>query len=196
MPAKRILLLNGHPGEKSLSSLFIDTYADAALSAGHDVRRVDLADLDFDIDFGDRGYANPKPLEPALEMVLQNFEWADHVVMSAPMWWGGLPAKLKGLLDRILLPGRTFDTHTLKLGMPTPVLTGKTGRVIMTSDTPRWFMRLTYGSALLRQIKGQIFGFVGIKPTKVTWFSGASHPKSGTVERWQATVRQLGLQAA
>ncbi|MEM6309662.1 MAG: NAD(P)H-dependent oxidoreductase [Pseudomonadota bacterium] len=195
MTPKRIVVLNGHPGDRSLSRLFTETYADAAERAGHQVRLIHLHDLQFDPDFGDGGYADWKPLEPGIEAFLAHLEWAEHLVMSAPLWWGGLPAKLKGLFDRVLIPGRTFDTRKLKLGMPTPVLTGKTGRIILTSDTPRWFLRLVYGSAILRQLTGQVFGFVGIKPTKFTYFSGASHPKPGAVDKWVAQVQSIGAQA-
>ncbi len=196
MPTKRILVLDGHPGDQSLSRLFTETYAAAAKAAGHEVRRVNLSDLEFDLDFGGVGYANYKPLEPSIEAVLQDLEWAEHVVLSAPMWWGGLPAKLKGLFDRVLIPGRTFDTrNTNWAGLPNPVLTGRTGRVIMTSDTPRWFMRWMYGSALLRQIRSQIFGFVGITPTRYTYFAGASHPKEAQVDRWVEQVRRIGAKA-
>ena len=196
MTLKRIAILDGHPGAQSLSRRFTETYAAAARDAGHDVRLIHLSDLEFDMDFGDGGYANWKPLEPQIEAVLGDLEWADHVVMSAPIWWGGLPAKLKGLLDRILLPGRAYDTRNLnKMGMPSPLFTGKTGRIILTSDSPRWFMRVAYGSAILRQLSGQIFGFVGIKPTRFTYFAGASHPKDGLVERWTREVRKIGAQA-
>ena len=197
MTPKRIAVLNGHPGTKSLSGLFTETYATAAKAAGHDVRLIQLANLEFDMDFGDGGYTNWKPLEPQIEAVLADLEWADHVVMSAPIWWGGLPAKLKGLLDRILLPGRAYDTRNLnKLGMPSPMLTRKTGRIILTSDSPRWFMRLVHGSAILRQLTGQVFGFVGIKPTRFTYFSGASHPKPELIERWTKEVQKIGARAA
>ncbi|MEO1779894.1 MAG: NAD(P)H-dependent oxidoreductase [Pseudomonadota bacterium] len=197
MTPKRITVLDGHPGAHSLSRLFTDTYAKAAQDAGHHVRVVRLSELEFDMDFGDGGYSSWKPLEPQIEAVLKDLEWADHVVMSSPIWWGGLPAKLKGLLDRILLPGRAYDTRNLnKMGMPSPLFTGKTGRIILTSDSPRWFMRLAYGSALLRQLTGQIFGFVGIKPTRFTYFAGASHPKPGLVERWAAEVQKIGARAA
>ncbi|WP_299684678.1 NAD(P)H-dependent oxidoreductase [uncultured Tateyamaria sp.] len=196
MTPKRITVLDGHPGANSLSRLFTDTYAQAAQDAGHHVRVVRLSDLEFDMDFGDGGYTNWKPLEPQIEAVLKDLEWADHVVMAAPIWWGGLPAKLKGLIDRILLPGRAYDTRNLnKLGMPSPMLTGKTGRIILTSDSPRWFMRLAYGSAILRQLTGQVFGFVGIKPTRFTYFAGASHPKPGLIDRWTAQVQKIGAQA-
>lgn len=195
MKPKRIVVLNGHPGARSLSQLFTETYVEAAEQAGHDVRLIRLHDLEFDADYGEGGYSNPKPLEPEIDAFLKHLEWADHVVMSAPLWWGGLPAKLKGLFDRVLLPGRTFDTRNLKMGMPTPVLTGKTGRIILTSDTPRILLRLMYGSAILRQLTGQIFGFVGIKPTKFTYFSGASHPKPGKIDRWKQHIAHIGSQA-
>ena len=110
---------------------------------------------------------------------------------------GGLPARLKGLIDRAFLPGRTFDTKNTGLGgMPSPMLSGRTARVILTSDTPGWIMRLLYRRALIWQLRGQILGFVGIKPTRVTWFAGASHPKSGLVERWFDKVKAIGAQAA
>lgn len=197
MSGKKVFVLDGHPGDSSLSRHLAETYAEAARAAGHDVRTAHLSDLSFDADFGGGGYTHFKPLEPQLENVLTDLEWSDHLVLTAPMWWGGLPARLKGLVDRILLPGRAFDTRNTGLsGMPSPMLTGRTARVILTSDTPGWIMRLLYRRALIWQLKGQILGFVGFKPTRVTWFSGASHPKPGLVERWTHTVQAIGRAAA
>ena len=197
MLKKRILLLDGHPGNSSLSRLFVETYGTAANSAGHDIRHIHLADLEFDPDFGGGGYADIKPLEPSVEAFLNDLEWANHVVLAAPLWWGGLPAKLKGLFDRALIPGRAFDTrNTTLVGLPKPVLTGRTGRVILTSDTPGWFLRWVYGNAIMRQITDQIFGFIGITPTRFTYFAGASHPKPGQIDRWVEKVKRIGMQAA
>ena len=193
MTQKRIFILNGHPAENSLNRTLAETYAEAALQAGHEVRLTHLHDLNFDPDFGFGGYDKQKPLEPELEQVLQDIEWSEHFVVTTPMWWGGLPAKLKGLFDRAFLPGRTFNTRkTDWMGMPTPMLSGRTGRVIITSDTPGWFLRWVYHNAMVRQMRDQILGFVGIKPAKFTYFSGASHPKPGMVERWIADVRKAG----
>ncbi|MGR3435708.1 MAG: NAD(P)H-dependent oxidoreductase [Shimia sp.] len=63
-------------------------------------------------------------------------------MIAAPLWWGGLPAVTKGLFDRILLPGRAFDTRQMRLGLPRPMLKGRSARLILTSHTPRWYMRL------------------------------------------------------
>jgi NAD(P)H dehydrogenase (quinone) len=193
---KRIYILNGHPAENSLNRALAEAYAEAARDAGHEVRLTHLHDLAFDPDFEYGGYTHHKPLEAGLEQELADIEWSQHMVLTTPMWWGGLPAKLKGLFDRAFLPGRTFNTReTDWMGMPTPMLSGRTGRVIMTSDTPGWFMRWIYHNAMLRQLRDQILGFVGIKPARITYFAGASQPKPGRVEHWLDKVRSLGVAA-
>jgi len=193
---KRILILDGNPGQHSLSRSLAEAYGEAARAAGHEVRLTHLSDLSFDADFGGGGYADPKPLEPELEAMLAGLEWAEHVVLVTPMWWGGIPAKLKGLFDRILLPGRAFDTRRLtRFGMPSPMLTGRTARLVLTSDTPNWFLRWVYGNAVLRQMRAQIFGFVGIA-ARHSHFAGATHPKTGMVECWLGEMQKLGAQAA
>ncbi|KQB95297.1 NAD(P)H dehydrogenase [Loktanella sp. 1ANDIMAR09] len=196
MSQKRILVLNGHPGETSLSRHFAERYVQSAAQSGADVRVHHLPEMVFDMDFGQGNYSQFKPLEPVLEAFLSDLEWAEHFVMLTPMWWGGLPAKLKGLFDRAFLPNRTFNTKVLKMGMPTPMLTGKTARVIMTSDTPRWFERLIYRNAIMRQLDKQILGFVGIKPVRYTYFSGASDATAPTILKWGNTVSKLGQRAA
>ena len=96
MPAKRILVLDGHPAPASLGRSFALAYAEAAGAAGHEVRLRHLSEMTFDPDHGTGGYATTKPLEPILQEVLADLEWCEHFVMAAPMWWGSLPAKLKG----------------------------------------------------------------------------------------------------
>lgn len=191
MTQKRIFVLNGHPAERSISSALVDAYAKAAELAGHEVRQLNLHDLKFDMDYGMGGYKNAKPLEPDLETVLSNIEWAEHVVVSTPMWWGGVPAKLKGLFDRAFLPGRTFDTRGK---LPKPMLKGRTSRVFLTSDTPGWYFRLIYGNALISQLKRQVLGFIGLK-TKVTTFAGASHAPQQKIDRWVEKASDYGAQA-
>jgi putative NADPH-quinone reductase len=197
MTPKRIFVLNGHPGQTSLCRSLAERYADAAREAGHEVRITHLSDLDFDMDYGLGGYKNAKIPEPDLEAVIENIEWCQHLVTTAPLWWGNIPAKLKGLFDRALLPGRAFDTrNTTALGLPKPLLTGRTVRLIMTADTPRLLLALMYGNAILRQLKGQVFTFVGFKPMRTTWLSGTSHPKQGAVDKWFKRLDKLGAQAA
>ena len=190
---ERIFILNGHPGPSSITRQAVDRYAAAALAEGHVVRLSHLNDLSFDPDRGKAGYANAKPLEPVLEQSLENLEWCSHFVLAFPLWWGGFPAKLKGWIDRVFVNGRTFTTDkTTSMGLPAPLLKGRSARVIITSDTPRSFLWFAYGDAILRQLKGQILGFCGFSPVKITFFSSASHPKLGAVEKLLAQMADLG----
>ena len=188
MPAKRILVLDGHPAETSLSRRLAETYVEAARAKGHELRLVRLHDLQFDPDYGFGGYANHKPLEPDLEHFLTDLEWCEHFVMVSPMWWGGLPAKLKGLIDRAFLPGRVFDTRAK--GLPKPMLSGRSAQVVLTSDSPWWYFRFLLHRPLYWQLKRQILGFVGFKPVEVLHFSQASHPKPEQVDSWSAALRR------
>ena len=197
MSTRKIIILNGHPGQTSLNKSLADQYLQAAEKAGHEVRYHDLSQMQFDMDFGQGGYQNTKPLEVDLQNFVSDLQWAEHLVLTMPLWWGAFPAKLKGLFDRALLPGQAFDTrNTSALGLPAPMLSGKTARVLMTSDTPAWFLRLSYGNAIKKILSRQILGFVGIKPVRYTSFAPASEPKPGQVENWQKTAAELGRAAA
>lgn len=192
----RIYILNGHPAETSLSKELSLTYARTAESSGHEVRLTHLHDMQFDIDYGFAGYSQTKPLEPDLESFVKNLNWCEHFVMAAPMWWGGVPAKLKGVFDRALLPGQAFDPRNTKMGMPAPLLTGRSGRVFITADTPGWLMSLLYRNAMVRQIEAQILGFIGLKPVKTSFIAPASQPKPKAVERWLRKTQKLAENAA
>jgi len=190
---QRIFILNGHPGPSSIARQATERYAAAALGAGHEVRLSQLVDLSFDPDRGKAGYANAKPLEPELEQALENLIWCSHFVLAFPLWWGGFPAKLKGWIDRVFVNGRTFTTdRTTALGLPAPLLEGRSARVLITSDTPRAFLWLAYRDPILHQLKGQILGFCGFKPVKITFFAPASHPKPGAVDRLLSRMDDLG----
>jgi len=190
MVSKRIFVLDGHPAQASLSHTFAKAYQEKAQKSGHHVRLRRLADMTFDPNHDMGGYASTKPLEPILKDVLSDIEWCDHFVLCSPMWWGSLPAKLKGLIDRAFIPGRTFSTReTTLIGLPKPLLTGRSALVILTADTPSFFLRLAYGNAVKRQIKGQILGFVGFKPVNILYFAPASDPTNHQVDKWITKVR-------
>ncbi|MEE4173649.1 MAG: NAD(P)H-dependent oxidoreductase [Xanthomonadales bacterium] len=190
---QRVFILNGHPGQSSIAGQAVERYAAAATAAGHEVRLSQLADLSFDPDRGKAGYANAKPLEPVLEQELENLQWCTHFVLAFPLWWGGFPAKLKGWIDRTFVNGRTFTTdRTTAIGLPAPLLEGRSARVLITSDTPRSYLWLAYRDAVFHQLRGQILGFCGFKPVRISFFAPASHPKPGAVEKLLIKMDKLG----
>lgn len=194
--SRRILIADLHPARLSLSATLAQAYRDGAEAAGHDVRTARLSEMSFDPDFGQASFRNAPALEPDLETFRENLVWAEHVVFVTPMWWGGLPAKAKGLFDRVLLPGFAFDPRQRRMGVPTPLLTGRTAHFMLTSDTPAWAFWLLYGRALQQQVHRQILSFVGLKPVRHTHFSPVEHSTPQIRDRWLGDTRRLGARAA
>lgn len=194
--SRRILIADLHPGRLSLSAALAQAYHDGARSAGHEVRTATLSEMAFDPDFGQASFRNAPALEPDLESFREDLLWAEHVVLVTPMWWGGLPAKAKGLFDRVLLPGFAFDPRQRRMGVPTPLLSGRTAHFMLTSDTPAWAFWLMYGRALKQQVHRQILGFVGLKPVRHTHFSPVEHSTPQLRARWISDTRLLGARAA
>lgn len=193
---RKILVLDGHPGHISLSSALCEAYANAARANGHQVRHVRLSQLTFDPDFGQAHYAGAKGLEPDLSSLLDAVEWADHLVVAFPLWWGGMPAKLKGLFDRILLPGRAFDPKIKRAGLPKPLLGGRSARILITSDTPGWALTWLYRNAILHQLKRHILHFVGVRPVRFSHLSVANGARADRIEAWLNQARRLGMTAS
>ncbi|WP_027256802.1 MULTISPECIES: NAD(P)H-dependent oxidoreductase [Leisingera] len=196
MSARKILILNGHPAENTFTQALCKAYASAAEGAGHIVRMHNLSQLEFDADFGQAGFSGAKRLEPEIETVLSDFEWAEHMVLAFPLWWGGMPGKLKGLFDRILLPGRTFDPRTVTDGLPKPLLAGKSGRVLVASDTPPDLMEQFYANAAHVQVERQIMNFVGIDPVETCHFGALQGSSADERAAWLSTASELGALAA
>jgi putative NADPH-quinone reductase len=194
--SRRIFIVELHPAKLSLSAALVQAYHDGARDAGHDVRITRLSEMSFNPDFGQASYRDAPALEPDLEAFRENLLWSEHVVLVTPMWWGGLPAKAKGLFDRTLLPGFAFDPRRRRMGVPMPLLTGRTAHFMLTSDTPGWAFWLMYGRALKRQVHRQILSFVGLKPVRHSHFSSVEHSTPQRRERWLRDTRLLGARAA
>ncbi len=160
----RVLIIDGHPDEGRLVSHLLDRYQ-AALDDHHSVDRISVRDLAFDPNLR-RGYAVVQPLEPDLERVRAAIAACDHLVVAFPMWWGGEPALLKGLIDRVLLPGFAFRYHPDDPFWDR-LLAGRSADAIITMDTPSWYLRWAYGNPVIRRWRGQILGFCGFKPVRI-----------------------------
>lgn len=187
---KRVLVILGHPVVQSLCGALASSYSEAAENAGHEVRRINLADLSFDPILS-QGYAEPQDLEPDLVDAQQQIKWAEHVVFVFPTWWGSMPALMKGFIDRTFLPGFAFKYHR-RSPLWDRLLTGRTAELLVTMDTPPLFNRLVNLSPGERQMKRSVLQFTGLKPIRATSFGkvrGASHAKRS---KWIATAAKLG----
>jgi NAD(P)H dehydrogenase (quinone) len=133
---KRILMILGTPKSNSFCQALFEAYAQGALSKGHAVRQLKLGSLNFDPVLRD-GYEQSQQLEPDLLEAQRQIHWAEHLVLVYPIWWGGMPALLKGFFDRIFLPGFAFKYRN-RSQLWDKLLSGRTADLLVTLDTPPW----------------------------------------------------------
>ncbi len=191
--AKQITVIQGHPAEQSFCGSLATEYAQGAVEAGHVVRTIVVRDLAFDPILHE-GYRVVQPLEPDLVRAQDDIKAADHVVMIYPIWWGGMPALLKGFIDRVLLPGFAFK---YRQGSPwwDKYLTGKTGHILATMDTPPWYFRIVYRDAGINQMRRAILEYCGIKPVRVTRIGRVKDAPDAWKRAWLSKARGFGRHA-
>ncbi|MEM6857836.1 MAG: NAD(P)H-dependent oxidoreductase [Pseudomonadota bacterium] len=162
-----VLLIDAHPDEGRLTSHLIDIYEDF-LPNDLNCERMAVRDLEFSPNLK-HGYARRTQWEPDVERMAAAIDACDHLVIAFPMWWGAEPARLKGLLDRLLLPGFAFVYHKDDPWWD-KLLQGRSADVIITMDTPPLFLRFMYGNSIIQRWKKQVLGFVGFKPVRIAAF--------------------------
>lgn len=187
---KKILVILGQPQRNSYGGALMKAYADGAREAGAEVKELYLGDLKFN-PFTVPTPTNPAELEPDLKSAQEAIAWADHLVFVYPIWWGTIPALLKGFIERTFLPGFAMNFHEHSIWWD-KLLTGKSARLIVTLNTPSWYYRWVLGQPGHKTMKKTILEFCGVKPVRITEIG----PIKGSTEEkrkgWLAKIRKLG----
>ncbi len=189
---KKIYLLLGNPDKETVSGMLADRYEQEAKAGGHEVRRTNISDMQFD-PILHKGYKVIQAYEPDLAKFQEDMNWADHFVLIYPMWWSSMPALLKGLFDRSFMPHFAFAmnkrTHWYSLPGWQKLLKGKTARVIMLSRTQPWQTHLLFGNPT-DVIAKAILGFSGFS-VSLTEIGGSETLSDEKKQSWSDYVAKL-----
>ena len=191
----RVAVIQGHPDrtpERFLRAL-ARAYADGAKERGHDVRIVDLAELEIPLlrtrlewQTGRR----PEGIRKAQEVI----GWAQHLVLFYPLWLGEMPALVKAFLEQALHPG--FAIRVGKNGRWKTLLGGRSARIVVTMGMPALVYQWYFGAHSLKSLKRNILGFCGVRPVRHTLIGNVEG--CGVVDRalWLRKLRLLGRRAS
>ena len=155
----RILILFAHPVETSFGAAAHASAVEALKKRGHSVDDCDLNAEGFDpvMTRGDRlAYydlaANRRRVAPYVDRLLA----AEALVFSFPVWNMGFPAILKGFVDKVFLPGVSFNLSVNGDYIPRLFNIGRIGVVctyggsrlttFLAGDPPRRFITRTLRS--------------------------------------------------
>ena len=192
---RRIVVIDGHPDPDR--SRFIHALAEAyeagAREAGHEVRRITVAELDvtFVRTAADYRAARPSPVILACQ---DSLAWAEHWVILYPLWMGSMPALLKAFFEQVGRPGFAYAEGDGR-GRPRKLLTGRSARIIVTMGMPAFFYRWYYRAHSLKSLERNILAFVGVSPVRSTVIGMVETAPAATRAKWLARMRRHGKDA-
>lgn len=192
--SRRIAIVQGHPdpaGHRLLHAL-ADAYGEAATAAGHEVRRIEVATLDFPM-LRTQAEFEGGALPPALVGPRDDMQWAEHWVILFPLWHGTMPALFKGFLEHIFRPG--FAMAYKESGFPRKLLAGRSARIVVTMGMPVLLYRWYFGAYGLRAFERSMLRFAGIRPVRESLY-GLAMADDRTRARWIEDMRRHGRRGA
>lgn len=180
-----ILLVSAYPNAKSFDAAIVKDIADN-VPVKNNLKILDLyADdfqpvLYFDNDHPRRELKN----DPEMAKYRDLFTWAKQIIFVFPIWWGGMPAILKGFVDRLIVAGfayRYVDGH------PTGLLTGRNAWIVTTYDSDNYAAHgeIDYGYVL----KNQVLLMSGIRTTASFQLGNMKHTEAGKRESFLEKIK-------
>lgn len=162
-------------------------YADAAKAAGHEVKAIEVAKLEFAPlrSAGDWQAPAPASIAQAQEIL----KWANHYFIVFPLWMGDMPALLKAFFEQVLRPGFAFG-ETQAGRLPKKLLKGRSARIVVTMGMPAFFYRVYYRSHSVKNLKRNILEFAGVSPVRSTLI-GMVEGKREARDAWLARMPKL-----
>jgi putative oxidoreductase len=159
-----VLIIYAHPNHESFNYAILRQVQNA-VSKAHSVTTLDLYEQGFDpiLRFDEQHKRSDLAKNPETEKYRDLISKADHIIFIFPIWWSGMPAILKGFIDRVFAAGFAYSYK--KTGLKGHLL-GKSAWIITTHNTPSFVVPFAedYGKVL----KNQILKPCGISPVKLT----------------------------
>ncbi|ALC83477.1 NAD(P)H-dependent oxidoreductase [Bacillus gobiensis] len=168
------LVVYAHPHPESFNHAILETAVKALEDKGHQVFVRDLYALDFQPVLKPQDTAAmksgniPDDIKTEQEFITK----ADVITFIYPIWWSGLPAILKGYVDRVFAYGFAYAYGE---GEIIQLLKGKKGLIINTHGTPKEIydeMGMTASLTITSDVG--IFDFTGIEPLDHLLFGNVS----------------------
>ncbi|MFZ5748792.1 MAG: NAD(P)H-dependent oxidoreductase [Pseudomonadota bacterium] len=211
----RTLIVHAHHEPTSFNAAMTNAAVAALEGAGHEVLVSDLYAMKWDPVSDRRNFrrtadatrldqqveerlasSDGRGFAPELEEQIARLEWADHIVFQFPIWWLGMPAILKGWIDRVFAVGvaygggRWFDRGRLAGKRAQLSLTTGGGAAPYSADG-------VYGpiEPILFPITHGILGFVGFDVLEPHVVYGPQRmtdaERAAALDEWRARVLTL-----
>ncbi|UZJ77467.1 NAD(P)H-dependent oxidoreductase [Fictibacillus sp. KU28468] len=186
------VILYCHPAKESFNMALLETYTEELKRSGHTVAVRNLYSSGFQPVLTQEEYEQSLAYMYSTDIKKEQelLTWCDCLTLIYPVWWGGMPALLKGYIDRVFSYGFAYELDGEE---PIPQLKGKSAVSICTTGTPSEIYEkngMHYAMNLARD--HSIFEFCGMEVKRSIYFGNVIQSPQSERERMLQCVRSLG----
>lgn len=182
-----ITIVFTHPWHGSFNKAILDEITSKYDKESKKYQIIDLPKDKFDPCFSEQEmafYSKGKSVDPLVEKYQSFLKSSDEVIFIFPIWWGTMPAILKGFFDKVLLVN---FSHNYDNGW-TPLLTNiKKAIIITTSESPT----VNFQNSIEGNFIPSMLNSVGI--TNTIWLN-SENTSHGTSEMRKAFLKKVADQ--
>ncbi|EIJ40661.1 putative NADPH-quinone reductase (modulator of drug activity B) [Galbibacter orientalis DSM 19592] len=187
------LIIYCHPNTKSLNSTLKDYVVEYLQENNNEVYVRDLYALNFNpvLSFDDLAGQLQGVVAADVKQEQDFITWADCITIIHPIWWTGLPAIMKGYIDRVFSYGFAYRYDA---GVQKGLLTGKKVVIINThGKSHREYQSLGMDKALSLTSDTGIYTYSGLEIIKHFFFDQADKVTTERVAMWKQETKKAFL---
>ena len=117
----KITVLMGSPNPNGSTKILVENFAKGAAEAGHQVETIDVCHADIHPCIGcvQCGYEGPCVQKDDVEVIRRKLLASDMVVFATPLYYYGMSAQLKAVVDRFCAYNSSLNSRHLKSALLT-----------------------------------------------------------------------------
>jgi len=189
----RHLIIYSHPNDESLNHHFLNTVTEILQTQNHEIRIRDLYHLDFNpvMSLQDLKDQRSGRLSEDIREEQEHILWSDHITFIYPIWWTGMPAIMKGFIDRVFSYGFAYRYDQ---GIQKGLLKGKRATIINTHGKSKAEYESTgmVKALSLTSDKG-VYTYCGLEINRHLFFDRADKATEEMIEEWKLNIEEAYL---
>ena len=182
------LIIYAHPNNTSLNHLFKQNVEQNLLDNKHQVVVRDLYKLNFNPVLSLHDMAGQRKAQVAEDVEKEQslILWADHITFIYPIWWTGMPAIVKGYIDRVFSYGFAYCYNN---GVQCGLLKGTKITIINTHGKSKLeYESIGMDKALKLTSDTGIFNYCGLDICNHFYVDNADKASIEDVKNWTSKI--------